>query len=321
MCAVCPRCLITAETNAHVYCCQNSEALKQRTKNWGEFQAQLTKMKTAVLIQQVWAIHLRPLLQLPPSTAILEHILIHTHGDVSFFLRAAIAEQNEIGWDKLLLGMGTTFWQSLQQHIDANNDKPPDRDAADWMNQAVHQLLKFSLRCWKARNVAIHGITYKERQQKALEAVRLKIQQIYEHPPPLAPQFRPITAVSLHQRLRLLLSAAEHWLALIEHQRRVTVHNQKLLMRQHRPIPELMRRMEQEHQRYTRRHSSPSRNSPKRIHSRQVQQDVKAMRMRLYRTVIFPPRPITGNRSASPPRSNEPNNRTHQHPHPRPHPP
>jgi len=30
MCSLCPRCLQDEETNAHVYCCQNEDALKQR---------------------------------------------------------------------------------------------------------------------------------------------------------------------------------------------------------------------------------------------------------------------------------------------------
>ena len=74
---------------------------------------------------------------------------LYTHGNVIFFIWAAIEEQNEISWDKLL----HTLWQSLQHHIDTNHDRPP----------------KFSLRCWKARNVAKHGATFEERHQKALE--------------------------------------------------------------------------------------------------------------------------------------------------------
>jgi len=80
------------ETNAHVYACPNHEATQQRVKDWGELQKQLVTLRTAILIQQVWAIHLRPLLALPPSSDLLHSIVHNTHGEVSFFLQAAIEE-------------------------------------------------------------------------------------------------------------------------------------------------------------------------------------------------------------------------------------
>lgn len=92
MCALCPRCMSSPETNAHVYACPNHEATQQRVKDWGELQKQLVTLRTAILIQQVWAIHLRPLLALPPSSDLLHSIVHNTHGEVSFFLQAAIEE-------------------------------------------------------------------------------------------------------------------------------------------------------------------------------------------------------------------------------------
>jgi len=231
MCALCPRCLAADETNAHIYACANPEAVNKRTQDWGELQKQFAKVQTATLIQHVWALQLRPIIALPPVTETLEQIVSETHDEINFLLREAIDEQEAIGWNKLLMGMASSKWQSLQHHIDANKPKLPDRDADDWMNRAVHQLLKFSLRRWKERNVAIHGETYKERKQKELEAARTRIKEIYTNPPALAPQFRLITEVPLLKRLRLSLPAAEHWIALIEHQIKVTKHNLKILLR------------------------------------------------------------------------------------------
>lgn len=188
MCAMCPRCISQAETNAHVYSCLNPDALKSRLKDCGELHQQLVKLNTATIIQRTWAVHLRPLLALP-STDLLETIILGTTGEVRFFLQAAIAEQERIGWDKLLLGMGTSLWQTIQYLIDKDNPKPPRRSAADWMNRAIYQLAKFSLRCWKSRNQAVHGTNYKECKQKALDRARQRIKEIYEHPPTLAPTF------------------------------------------------------------------------------------------------------------------------------------
>ena len=200
--------------------------------------------------------------------------------------QAALDEQTQIGWNKLLLGMGSSYWQTLQYYIDTNNPRSPSRSASDWMNRAIYQLLKFFMRCWKFRNITINGVTVKEKQKQKLERIRQKITSIYADPPKLAAQFRPISEVSLAQRLRLSLPAAEHWVALIEHQVRVTTHNLKVLLKHHYPIPELIRKMETEHKRQNAwKRQSPSRDTPRKAHSRQVQNEVKEMRFRLYRSI------------------------------------
>ena len=176
---------------AHLLLRRTAAATKQRCQDWGELQKQLVKLRTAVVIQQVWSLHLCPLVALPRTADLLETIAVNTHGDVNFILCAAVEEQEIIGWEKLLLGMGSSLWQSLQHHIDDNHPKPPDRSASDWMNGAMHQMLKFSLRCWKTRNIQIHGETYKEQKQKALESARARISHLYASPSKLAPQFRP----------------------------------------------------------------------------------------------------------------------------------
>ena len=264
MCALCPRCVTQVETNAHVYSCRHPDAEKQRVRDWGELQAQLIKIHTSKIIQRTWAAYLCPLLALPPPSDMIEYVTLSTQDEIHFCLQAAIEDQDRIGWDKLLLGMGFSMWKTLQFLIDHDNPKPPRRSADDWMNRAVHQLLKFSLRCWKSRNQTVHGATLKEQKQRALDKARQQIQNVYANPPQLAPQFRSITEVPLLQRLRLPLAAAEKWLALIDHQVKVTLHNAKLLVRQHRTIPEHFHLMRQ------RRLRSEARTStlPRRQHNR-----------------------------------------------------
>ena len=180
MCALCPRCITKAETNAHVFSCEHKDAVHQPLlKDWGELQRQLIKINTATIIQRAWAIQLRPLLALPPSNDLLDTLLLKTHDDIYFCLQAAIDEQDAIGWDKLLLGMGSSMWQTLQSLIDNDNPRPPSRSAEDWMNRAIHQLIKFSLRCWKSRNQAVHGSNAKEFKQKAISKARQQITTIY----------------------------------------------------------------------------------------------------------------------------------------------
>lgn len=286
MCALCPRCLSAPETNTHVFACPNQEAVKQRLADFGEFQKALTKLHTATVIQRIWVTQLRQILALPPAADLLDHVTINTQDEVSFFLQAAIEDQERIGWHKLLVGMGSTFWKSLQHAVDRGNPRPPSRSANDWMNRVVHQLLKLALRCWKHRNITIHGATVKEQKRKALERTRSVISAMYANPPELAPQFQQITAVPLTQRLRLSLPAAEKWIAQIEHQVKVTKHNLKILLRQHLPFSTLVTNMEEERKRqHAWQNKSPSQDTPRRAHSRRTQKEVKNMRQRLYRSI------------------------------------
>jgi len=68
----------------------------------------------------------------------------------------------------------------------------------------MHQMLKFSLRCWKHRNVMIHGSTRTEKQQQALTKVRERIKSIYADPPELAPHFPSILAVPHSRHIYVL---------------------------------------------------------------------------------------------------------------------
>ena len=236
MSSLCPQCLEDEETNGHVFCCQNESAIAQCKEDWHEMWKQLSKIKTANIIARTWRHFLLPFVDLP-LPPFVEDSLPETYGDTAYFLNMAICEQAQIGWDKLLLGMGATTWRTLQHFIDSENPRDPQRSATSWMNFAIHQLLKFSLRCWKHRNHQIHGTTRKEKQQQALLTARNKITQIYSSPPTLDSQIRSVFDVPLAQRLRLPLQAAEQWLSLIDHQIRVTKHNLKILLRQHVPMP------------------------------------------------------------------------------------
>ena len=151
------------------------------------------------------------------------------------------------------------------------------------MNSAIHQLLKFSLRCWKHRNHQIYGTTCQEKQQQALLTTHNKIMQIYSSPPTLDPQFRSIFDVPLAQCLCLPLQAAEKWLSLIDHQIRVTKHNLKILLRQHVPMPRHLSNMELEAAKQAVvRNQYPSKDTPQRARHRAIQFANKAMRAKLY---------------------------------------
>ena len=164
--------------------------------------------------------------------------------------------------------------------MDSNNPKRPQRSATDWMNTVVHQLLKFSIRCWKDHNRKVHGETRQEQKAIALQKARDKITDIYQNPPTLAPHFRSIYEIPLAHRLKMPLQVAEQWISMIMHQVKVTQHNFKILLRQHKPIKTHFRTMRRDARNQAKERNEPE--TPRKAHSRAVQAAVKAMREKLY---------------------------------------
>jgi len=221
----------------------------------------------------------QPLVGIPLGDSIIDGLTI-AHGQLADMVQQAIEEQSTIGWEKLLLGMGTMAWQQIQELVDSNNPQRPQRTSMSWMQNAIHQMLKFSLRCWKERNNKIHGSTKQEKKTLALKAAWQKIKELYAQPPTLAPQFGSIFAIPLEHRLILPLQAAEQWLSMVAHQIRVTQHNFTMLLRQHKPMQSHLRTMRREARAQAKDQRQPD--TPRKAHGRAVQAAVKEMRDKLY---------------------------------------
>ena len=279
MSALCPRCLTENETNIHILQCTNEEAIKQRKLDWVELWKQLTKCRTANVIEQTWRYYLQPILGIPLGGSIIEGMTI-AHGELGELLSVAVAEQTAIGWEKLLLGLGSTKWKLIQATIDASHPRPPQRSASAWMNTAIHTLIKFSLRCWKKRNAMIHGCTGAEQRQIALQQVRDKIKAIYQDPPKLAPQFSSVYEIPLEHRLKMSLQTAEQWLSLIAHQMKVTQHNFQCLLRRHKSMHAHLRTMRREARSQAKERELPA--TPTKQRSREIQKQVREMKEKLY---------------------------------------
>jgi len=88
--------------------------VKQRKEDWKELMKQLQKNKTLVYILRSWKTHLLPILDLPQIDDIVTTLIVPD--ETSFMLEYAIQAQTAIGWDKLLLGLGSSVWKSLQHH-------------------------------------------------------------------------------------------------------------------------------------------------------------------------------------------------------------
>ena len=140
MTSLCPRCLQDAETNVHVYCCLNEAALKQRKKDWLDLWKALHRCKTATVIEQTWQSFLQPILGITQGGSIVDTIPV-THGDVTILLQQAIHEQSIIGWDKLLLGMGSEMRrEARQQAKDRSLPSTPRRARSRAVQIAVKEM-------------------------------------------------------------------------------------------------------------------------------------------------------------------------------------
>mmetsp|Transcript_9813 Transcript_9813/g.14197 ORF Transcript_9813/g.14197 Transcript_9813/m.14197 type:complete len:187 (-) Transcript_9813:1220-1780(-) len=126
--SICLRCLKSYETNAHVYCCTAPDAVKQRKDDWIELWKQLRRSNTAAIIEATWRHYLSPIVDIPLGNSIVDSFPI-VHGELSDLLQQAIQEQEIIGWEKLLVGMGTVVWKTIQDLFDHDNPKPPKRSA------------------------------------------------------------------------------------------------------------------------------------------------------------------------------------------------
>lgn len=197
------------------------------------------------------------------------HVICCTNGESLKQRQAALDEQTEIGWDKLLIGFGSNAWRNLQDYIDINNPKPPQQSAMAWMNTAIHQMLIFSLRCWKQRNLMVHSATRQDQKRIALQNAREKIKSIYANPPTLAPQFQSIYEVPLEHRLKMSLQSAEHWFSMISHQIKVTAHNFQLLIRQHNSTKTHLRAMRRE------QGTKPRNTHSRQLHGKHVKEQFK----------------------------------------------
>ena len=98
-------------------------------------------------------------------------------------------------------------------------------------------------------NTAIHtfhGRTGAEQTKIAIQNARDIICGLCQNPPSLAPRFPSIYEVPLGHRLKMSLQTAEQWISLIAHQVKVTQHNLKCLLRQHKPLKDHFRTMRRE---------------------------------------------------------------------------
>ena len=73
----------------------------------------------------------------------------------TFGLRAAITDQDQIGWDNFLLGRWSKKWQTVQQrHITQTKSR---RSSLQWTTCIINKFLRTVWDIWNFRNALVHG--------------------------------------------------------------------------------------------------------------------------------------------------------------------
>ena len=94
--------------------------------------------------------------------------------------RAALFEQQRIGWYHIFTGHLSQQWETLQENT-AKNDKLIAK--YQWAANIVTIILKQVINLWEMRNEEVHGATKSEQQNKLLVKQKEKIVEILELKP------------------------------------------------------------------------------------------------------------------------------------------
>ena len=77
-------------------------------------------------------------------------------------VQRAIADQNNIGWDKFLQGFISTRWETAQKLYQEILGDYPSRPPRSWTEGLLAKLWDFSFNIWSYRNQIKHGVTSDE---------------------------------------------------------------------------------------------------------------------------------------------------------------
>jgi hypothetical protein len=123
---ICPLYNLVPETQDHIFCCQNVEALKHRTAAWTQcLETIRITGKTNRHILDVFDSCGTQFLQLPPRQ--IPYISLPLHEILRPNFDAAVADQESIGWNFIFRGIIASTWGKLQNQYIQDIEKPKSR--------------------------------------------------------------------------------------------------------------------------------------------------------------------------------------------------
>lgn len=106
---------------------------------------------------------------------------IHPQGKIitrlDHAVQQAVEDQQKIGWKNVRRGMISKKWATAQ-HTYIEDTKATEQYA--WGQQLVKTALKYTWEMWMERNEKLHGVRKKVKIEKQLEALREKVDYLYE---------------------------------------------------------------------------------------------------------------------------------------------
>jgi len=221
---LCPLCQLVPETQDHIYCCQNPEAILHRVSAWHQcLESIRTKGKTCRYILDAFDTFGSPFLQLPQRT--VPYIAVPLPGRLTPLYSTAVTDQTSIGWNYLFRGIAASSWGPLQALYMKDFEQPTTRWSLDsWQRVTVTALLDFGHALWRFRNDVKFGKDKISAARKRREQLETRVTLQYENKPYLLPKFTHLFLKPLPDRLRQGNRTLSAWLRHLEAYIKISEH-------------------------------------------------------------------------------------------------
>ena len=179
-----------------------------------QLQKDLKKIGTYDGITAIWAKHINQYTE--PVT-----LINNTYTDK--LVKAAMTNQQNIGWNNLLKGYLSTNWNEAQQAylIEQKAGENPQ-----WASKSINLLQSYTLKLWQYHNQYLHGIDIKENRKIRIEKTNKMIQSLYDNSDRIHIPLQDKTFdLPIQERLKSSLTAQIAWIDLAN--RRIRMHREE----------------------------------------------------------------------------------------------
>ena len=180
----CPSCN-EIKTNCHISSCQNPRRATIRNNMFRTVRRTMEKTETHIHAQEIILHGIK--------AAIINGIETVAEEDLSFkpngTIKAALKEQNEIGWTNFFRGRLSRKWEQVQQQH-YHRTKPKKIDTNRWATLIISVMWQHLLLMWEDWNNDQHGRDNIEQVGKERETFLQKVDQLYIQKESIDPEDR-----------------------------------------------------------------------------------------------------------------------------------